>query len=55
MQSLIDGMRQIIGEPSFLLTSGDVDYGAVIEYVFAGIIACICVASVFKFIMKLVD
>ena len=55
MQSLIDGMRQIIGQPSFILVTGEVDYGAVTEYVFAGIIACICVASVFKFLIKLVD
>ena len=48
-------MREIIGQPNFTLPSGDIDYAAMMEYVFAGLIVCIVVASVFRFLGKLVD
>ena len=55
MKSLIESMREIIGQPNFILQSGEVDYAAMMEYVFAGLIVCIVVASVFRLLGKLVD
>lgn len=64
MQTVIDALRTILGEPDFWkqlpsnsssgYTSYQWDYGAMIEYVVAAIIVCIVVASVFKFIRNLV-
>lgn len=48
-------MREIIGQPNFILSSGEVDYAAMMEYVFAGLIVCIVIASLFRFLGKLVD
>lgn len=59
MQSIIDALREIIGTPEFYVRLGNAtnyswDYGAMIEYFFAGLIVCICVASAFKFLINLV-
>lgn len=55
LKTLIESMREIIGQPNFMLQSGEVDYAAMTEYVFAGLIVCIVIASVFRFLGKLVD
>lgn len=59
--SLIETMRDIIGTPVFWsefetnnsYTSWNWDYGAMLEYMFAGILLCIVVGSVFKFLRVL--
>ena len=52
MQTLIEYLRQIIGTPDFYIESGNYsstwDYGAMLEYIFCGIILCIIIAGVFK-------
>lgn len=45
MQTLIDGMRAVIGTPNF-------ENGEMLEYGFAGIIACICIACVFRLVAR---
>lgn len=57
--SIIEVLRDIIGEPEFYVKLGNQtnytwDYGAMVEYMIAGIVVCICVASVFKFILNLI-
>lgn len=59
MQTVIQALRQILGEPEFYVRLGNQtnytwDYGAMIEYFVGAVILCIVVSSVFKFIMKLV-
>lgn len=54
MQSLLEGIRTILGNPDFYLETGQVDYGAVYEYVICGVVLCVVVASVFKFLLNLV-
>lgn len=59
MNSIIDGLRQIIGPADFLITSGELagtyNYAAMCEYFVAALLLCIVVASVFRFIGKLVS
>lgn len=55
MENLIDALRDIIGTPDFYVKLGNStnytwDYGAMLEYMIAGILVCIVVSSVFKFI-----
>lgn len=57
MQNLIEALRQIIGEPEFYVKLGSStnytwDYGAMLEYMSAVIVLCICISSVFKFLRK---
>lgn len=58
MQSIIQALRQIVGSADFYETgsgySGTWDYGAMIEYFCAVLILCIVIASVFRFLGKLV-
>ena len=54
MQSLLEGIRTILGTPDFYLSSGEVNYGSVYEYVICGVVLCVVVASVFKFLLNLV-
>ena len=59
MNSLIDALRDFVGTPDFYVklanqTNYTWDYGAMIEYFFACLILCICIASVFKFILNFV-
>lgn len=58
MQSLINAMRQIVGQADFYIENGNYsgtwDYGAMIEYLCAVLILAIVISSVFKFVMKLV-
>lgn len=57
MITVIEGLRQILGEPDFykqLTASGNYawDYAAMIEYFVGAIILCITVSSVFKIIIR---
>lgn len=58
MQTLIDTLRDILGDPDFYhVLSGNNptwDYGAMLEYMGAVIILCVVIASVFKFLRCLV-
>ena len=53
MNSLLEGIRTILGTPNFYLENGYTDYGAVYEYVICGVVLCVVVASVFKFLLNL--
>lgn len=58
MDDLITTLREILGTPDFYIESsgsysGTWDYGAMIEYMFAGVLLCIVVGSVFKFLRVL--
>lgn len=53
MQSLINSMREIIGNPQFYLSDGSWDYGSMIEYIGALLLVLIVVSSVFKLILNL--
>lgn len=56
--SLIETLREIIGTPTFWnefetnnnYNSWQWDYGAMLEYMIAGILLCVVVGSVFKFL-----
>lgn len=58
MQTLIQGLRQILGNPDFYIDNGNYnstwDYGAMIEYMIAGVLLIVVVISVFKFLRALV-
>lgn len=58
MQPIIEALRQILGEADFYISTG-VDtgywnYAAMVEYFVGAVVLCIVVASVFRFIGKLV-
>lgn len=53
MQSLIESLRTVLGEPQFYV-NGTWDYGLLTEYLIAGILLCLVVSGVFKFIRLLV-
>lgn len=57
MQTLIEALRQILGEPDFyhVLYGNNPtwDYGAMLEYFVAALILLIVVSSVFRFLIKL--
>lgn len=59
MQSVLDGIREILGEADFYISngsySGSWDYGAMIEYFVGAVVLCIVIASVFRFFGKLVS
>lgn len=59
MTSLLDALRDIVGEANFYITNGNYsgswDYGAMIEYMCAVLVLCLVIASVFRFLGKLVD
>lgn len=55
METLIETLRDIIGTPEFYVKLGGStnytwDYGAMLEYCLAGILVCVVVSSVFKFL-----
>ncbi len=57
METIISVMRRLIGEPDFYVKLGSStnyswDYGAMIEYFFAGLILVIVIASVLKFVVN---
>lgn len=47
MESVVSAVREVLGAPSF---STALDYGAMMEYLFSGIILCIVVSSVFRIV-----
>ncbi len=57
MQTIIDAMREFIGSGDFYIENGNYsgtwDYGAMIEYIIAGVILLVVVSSVFKFLLNL--
>lgn len=57
MQTLINGLRQILGNPDFYIDNGNYnstwDYGAMLEYMIAGVLLIVVVISVFKFLRAL--
>lgn len=55
MQTVIQSLRQILGAPEFQLADGTLNYAAMLEYFVAAVILCIVIASVFRFIGKLVS
>lgn len=60
MQSIIEALRSVLGEPDFYKIMNpnssqySWDYGAMFEYFFAGMVLLICVSSIFKFVLLLV-
>lgn len=57
MDTIISALRQILGNPDFYRILGtsdryNWDYGAMLEYFFAGVIVCIVVGSIFRLIVK---
>ena len=59
MQSVLDALRQILGEADFYISNGNYsgswDYGAMIEYFVGAVVLCIVISSVFRFLGKLVS
>ena len=59
MQSVLDALREILGEADFYITNGNYsgswDYGAMIEYFVGAVVLCIVISSVFRFLGKLVS
>lgn len=54
MVSLIENIRSVLGVPSFYV-DGVIDFGAVCEYFVGACILCVVIASVFRFLGKLVS
>lgn len=58
MDTILNGLREIIGTPDFYIEgsgySGTWDYGAMCEYFVCAVILVVVVASVFRFLGKLV-
>ena len=52
MQTVIEGLRQILGTPDFYLSDGAWNYAAMIEYFVGAVIVCIVVSSVFRILVK---
>lgn len=59
MNSILEGLRQILGSADFYITNGNYsgswDYGAMIEYMVGATILCIVVSGVFRFLCKVAD
>lgn len=59
MQTIIQALRSVLGVPDFYVklagsNNYSWDYGAMIEYFVAALVLLIVVASVFRFLMKLI-
>lgn len=58
MTTVLSALRDILGTADFYIQNGNYsgswDYGAMIEYIIAGLILCIVISSIFKFLFKLV-
>lgn len=58
MQDLITVIRDVLGTPDFYIENGNYsstwDYGAMLEYAICGILLCVVVVSVFKFLRALI-
>lgn len=58
MDTLLNALRSVLGEPDFYkqMTSTSNytwDYGAMIEYIIAGLLLLVVVSSIFKFLHKI--
>ena len=52
---MIESLREILGAPELQLPDGTLDYAAMLEYFVGAVILCIVIASVFRFLGKLVS
>lgn len=58
MDSILDALRDVLGEPDFYVRSGTTytwDYGAMLEYAIAGIILIVVILQIFKLIRSFFD
>lgn len=59
MTTLLQALRDIVGTADFYIENGNYsstwDYGAMTEYLCCVLILCVVIASVFRFLGKLVD
>lgn len=59
MKPVLESIREIIGTADFYITngsySGSWDYGAMIEYMVCAMVLIVVIASVFRFLGKLVS
>ena len=59
MKTVLEAVREIIGQGDFYITngsySGSWDYGAMIEYMVCAMVLIVVIASVFRFLGKLVS
>lgn len=59
MTTLLEALRDIVGRADFYIENGSYsgtwDYGAMTEYLCCVLVLCIVIASVFRFLGKLVD
>lgn len=53
MESLLNALRSVLGEPNFYIDN-TWNYGAMLEYMIAGVILCVVISSVFKFVRCLI-
>ena len=51
MQTVVEGLRQVIGVPNFYI-DGSLDYGLAVEYMVAAVIVAVVVSSVFKIVVR---
>ena len=56
MNTIIEGLRTILGTPDFYIESSGYsstwDYGAMIEYFVGAVILCVVVSSVFRILVR---
>lgn len=59
MNTLLEGLREIVGEAEFYIQNGNYsgswDYGAMCEYFAAVVVLVVVIASVFRLLGKLVS
>lgn len=55
MGTIIENLRQVLGEPSFYISEGVWNYAAMLEYFVGAVVLCVVITSVFRFIGKLVS
>lgn len=59
MNTILDSLRDILGEADFYITNGNYsgswDYGAMVEYFVGAVVLCLVISSVFRLLGKLVD
>lgn len=54
MKPVLESLREILGPANFYI-DGSWDYSAMIEYFVGAVVLCIVIASIFRFIGKLVS
>lgn len=55
MGTLLENLRQVLGNPNFYIGDGVWDYAAMIEYFVGAVVLCLVVTSAFRFLGKLVS